>query len=90
MAVTIEVYRGAGDWPGAEIREPLLGESLEAALARGRAALDADSPTFQAFVIRQDGRVQEIELTMAPVTKDEREIIKAGCLINYNKARNNK
>ena len=55
-----------------------------------RAALDADSPTFQAFVIRQDGRVQEIELTMAPVTKDEREIIKAGCLINYNKARNNK
>lgn len=55
-----------------------------------RAALDADSRTFQAFVIRQDGRVQEIELTMAPVTKDEREIIKAGCLINYNKARNNK
>ncbi|QWZ02238.1 hydratase [Klebsiella pneumoniae] len=55
-----------------------------------RAALDADSRTFQAFVIRRDGRVQEIELTMAPVTKDEREIIKAGCLINYNKARNNK
>lgn len=54
-----------------------------------RAALDADSRTFQAFVIRQDGQVQEIELTMAPVTKDEREIIKAGCLINYNKARNN-
>ena len=55
-----------------------------------RAALDADSRTFRAFVISPGGQVQEIELTMAPVTKDEREIIKAGCLINYNKARNNK
>lgn len=55
-----------------------------------RAALDADSRTFRAFVISQDGQVREIELTMAPITKDEREIIKAGCLINYNKARNNK
>ncbi|MDU7348220.1 MAG: hydratase [Klebsiella grimontii] len=55
-----------------------------------RAVLDADTRLFQAFVISQNGQVQEIELTMAPITKDEREIIKAGCLINYNKARNNK
>lgn len=40
MPVAIEVYRDAGDRPGAELREPLLGESLDAALARGRAALD--------------------------------------------------
>ena len=55
-----------------------------------RAALDADSLTFPAFVIRQNGQPEEIELTMTPLTQDEREIIKAGCLINYNKARNHK
>lgn len=43
MAVTVEVYRGAGDRPGAEIREPLIGDSLVAALARGRAELDANA-----------------------------------------------
>ncbi len=41
MAVTVEVYRGAGDRTGDEIREPLLGDSLPAALSRGRAELDA-------------------------------------------------
>ncbi len=55
-----------------------------------RAALDADALTFPAFVIRQNGQPEEIELTMTPLTQDEREIIKAGCLINYNKARNHK
>lgn len=37
----IEVYRGAGDRPGAEIRDELLGRSRQAALARGRGELDA-------------------------------------------------
>jgi len=43
MSVTVEVYRSAGDRPGDEIREALIGESLEAALARGRAALDTEA-----------------------------------------------
>jgi hypothetical protein len=38
--ITVEVIRGAGDADGGEILEPLLGDSLEAALARGRAELD--------------------------------------------------
>lgn len=41
MSVCIEVYRGAGDRPGDEIREALLHHSRAAAVARGRAELDA-------------------------------------------------
>lgn len=40
MAITIAVYRDAGDRPGDEINESLLGDSLPAALARGLAELD--------------------------------------------------
>lgn len=40
MPIKIEVYRGSGGRHGGEIRDPLLGESLEAALARGQAELD--------------------------------------------------
>ena len=57
MAVTIEVYRGAGDRPGAEIREPLLGESLEAALARGRAELDANAHGWERVSLEADYRL---------------------------------
>jgi len=56
VAVAIEVYRGAGDWPGAEIREPLLGESLEAALARGRAELDANAHGWERVSLEIDYR----------------------------------
>lgn len=41
MRLAISVYRYGGDRDGGEISEPLLGESLVAALARGRAELDA-------------------------------------------------
>ena len=41
MPITIEVLRGSGDRPGGEISEPLIGNSREAAIARGRAELDA-------------------------------------------------
>lgn len=51
MSVTIEVYRHGGERPGSEIREPLLGESLDAALARGRAALDAQAHPMQTTVL---------------------------------------
>ncbi len=40
MAVTIEVIRGSGERDGGEILAPLLGDSLQAAIARGRAELD--------------------------------------------------
>jgi hypothetical protein len=41
MPVTIEAIRGDGARDGGEILEPLLGDSLQAAIARGRAELDA-------------------------------------------------
>jgi len=41
MPVTIEVLRGEGASDGGEILDPLLGDSLQAAIARGRAELDA-------------------------------------------------
>lgn len=41
MSLAIEVYRDAGDRPGDEIRDDLLGDSLDAALSRGRGELDA-------------------------------------------------
>ena len=31
--------------------------------------------------------VEEIKLYIADMTEDEREIVKAGCLINFNKNR---
>jgi len=41
--VTVEVMRGAGARDGGEILAPLLGDSLPAAIARGRAELDANA-----------------------------------------------
>jgi hypothetical protein len=43
MPITIEVVRGSGTRDGGEIVAPLLGDSLQAAIARGRAALDASA-----------------------------------------------
>lgn len=51
MALAIEVYRGAGDRPGDDIRDDLLGDSLEAALARGRGELDAHAHATIATVL---------------------------------------
>lgn len=57
MAVTIEVTRGAGARDGGEILEPLLGDSLDAAIARGRAELDAHAHDLDRI---------EIELEYSP------------------------
>ena len=35
--------------------------------------------------MRVDGAVEQIELYIADMTAEERAIVKAGCLINYNK-----
>ena len=51
-------------------------------------ALDEDMKEIKAYVIRQ-GKAEEISLYVADMTPDERKIVKAGCLINYNRARKN-
>ena len=50
-----------------------------------RAALDGDLQSIVAYVVRADGSVEQIELYIADMTAEERAIVKAGCLINYNK-----
>lgn len=45
--ITIEAYRDAGDSRCDDVIEPLLGESLDAALCRARAELDAQSTRHQ-------------------------------------------
>ena len=50
-----------------------------------RAALDGDLKDIAAYVVRADGSVEQIELYIADMTAEERAIVKAGCLINYNK-----
>ena len=39
---------------------------------------------IKAYVIK-DGRAAEISLYIKPMTENEREIVKAGCLINFNR-----
>ena len=50
-----------------------------------RAALDGDLRGIAAYVVRAGGTVEQIELYIADMTAEERAIVKAGCLINYNK-----
>lgn len=53
-----------------------------------RKALDGDMKDIKAYVIK-DGRADTISLYVADMTPEERMIVKAGCLINYNKERKN-
>ena len=53
-----------------------------------RAALDGDLSRIRAYVVAADGsRCEEISLYVAAMTPEERAIVKAGCLINYNRSR---
>lgn len=53
-----------------------------------RNALDGDMSKIPAYVIHPDGRgVSEIHLHIADMTTEEKDIVKAGCLINYNRNR---
>lgn len=54
---------------------------------RIKAALDNPGTTFKGYVIHEDAPVTEITLYMESLTAEEREIIKAGSLINFNKNR---
>ena len=52
-----------------------------------RAALDDDLADVPAYVVRASGEVEKISLYVADMTCEERAIVKAGCLINYNRAK---
>lgn len=52
-------------------------------IPRIRTILDGDMTSISAYIIGDE--VKEIELFISDLTNDEREIIKAGSLINYNK-----
>ena len=52
-----------------------------------RTALDGDLNSIAAYAVRADGSVKQLELYVADMTPEEREIVKAGCLINYNRAK---
>ncbi|MDO5133301.1 MAG: hydratase [Eubacteriales bacterium] len=51
-----------------------------------RAALDGDLSDIKGYVIR-DGKYKQIDLYILDMTENEREIVKAGCLINFNRNR---
>ena len=44
---------------------------------------DGDMQSLKAYVLGDE--VKEIELYIAPMTEDEKKIVKAGCLINFNR-----
>lgn len=50
-----------------------------------RAALDGDMKNIKAYVIGEE--IKELNLYIADMTEDEKKIVKAGCLINYNRIR---
>lgn len=50
-----------------------------------RTALDSDMQNIKAYVIGDE--IKEISLYIADMTENEKKIVKAGCLINYNRSR---
>ncbi|MBQ1524849.1 MAG: hydratase, partial [Firmicutes bacterium] len=50
------------------------------------ALLSGDTEEIGAFIVK-DGAVRPLRLAMLPLTENERRIIAAGCLINFNKER---
>ncbi len=56
-----------------------------------KAALDGDMKEIKAYVMKMDAAavtpIQEISLYIADMTETEKEIVRAGCLINFNRNR---
>ena len=46
-------------------------------------AMEGDMQSIKAYALGDE--VKEIELYIAPMTEDEKKIVKAGCLINFNR-----
>ena len=53
---------------------------------RIRIALEGDLSSIPAYVVK-DGTASPIELFVADMTPEERQIVEAGCLINFNRSR---
>ena len=51
-----------------------------------KALLDGDMKDIPAYILGAEGN-KEIQLSISAMTAEEKEIIKAGCLINYNRNR---
>ena len=47
-------------------------------------ALAGDMQKIPAYVIRKDG-TRELSLYISEMTEEEKRIVRAGCLINYNR-----
>ena len=43
-------------------------------------------PVIKAYAIKLNGNINEFELSVGDLTDDERKIILAGCLINFNRS----
>ena len=52
-----------------------------------RSALDGDLSHITGYVLK-NGQAAELPLYCKDMTENERAIVKAGCLINFNRARN--
>ena len=52
-----------------------------------RESLKSDMSSIEAYVISTKKDSYKINLSIAAMTDEEKEIIKAGCLINYNRNR---
>ena len=53
-----------------------------------RTVLDGDMSSIQAYVIKMGSfELVPITLSVQELTPEERQILKAGCLINYNRKR---
>ncbi len=50
-----------------------------------RQALDGDMKDIKAYIIGEN--IREMKLYIAPMTEEEKKIVRAGCLINYNRNR---
>ncbi len=49
-------------------------------------ALNGDMQNIKAYIVSKD--MKEISLYIAPMTNEEKAIVRAGCLINYNRGKN--
>lgn len=52
-----------------------------------RSAFDGSLDAISAWIVHAGGEVEQIELFVTAMTSEERAIVKAGCLINYNRDR---
>ncbi len=74
---------------------PLIYEGGDVPFANGdyvylpgiRHAIETSDRNIKAYIIHADGSSDEIALSMADITDDEKDIILSGCLINYYRSR---